>query len=54
MRRPYAYVAQGRSLELAMHYPHVTLRQAGLHALPVALAGSQRVGIPATIVRCWS
>ncbi|GIV95068.1 MAG: hypothetical protein KatS3mg056_3777 [Chloroflexus sp.] len=36
-----------------MHYPHVTLRQAGLQALPVAQASSQRGGILATAGRCW-
>ncbi len=35
-----------------MHYPHVTLRQAGLQALPVAQASSLRGGILATAVRC--
>jgi len=36
-----------------MHYPHVALRQVGLHALPVARAGSLRGGIISTADRCW-
>jgi len=36
-----------------MHYPHVTLRQAGLQTLPVVQASSLRAGIIAIAVRCW-
>lgn len=33
--------------------PHVTLRQVGLQALPVARAASPRAGILAIASRCW-
>lgn len=36
----------------SMHYPYVTLRQAGLQALPVAQASSLRTSILATAGRC--
>ncbi|GIV94579.1 MAG: hypothetical protein KatS3mg056_3482 [Chloroflexus sp.] len=65
MRRPYACVAPRCPLEEGrvqnptlrchkpMHYPHVTLRQAGLQTLPVVQASSLRAGIIAIAVRCW-
>ncbi len=36
-----------------IHYPHVTLRHAGLQALPVAQASSLRTGILSTAGRGW-